>query len=77
MGWGSAGHTIFNPVARALREAGAGDELVTRTLAELIPALQDGDWDTELDSLQVFLDDPAVVAAFAAHGFHWDEEPTR
>lgn len=72
MGWGSAGYKIFDPMARALIEAGATDELKERTLTGLIPALQHEDWDTELDSLQNFLDDPAIVKAFANHGITWD-----
>ena len=72
MGWGSAGHKIFDPVARALVEAGASDELKERTLTGLIPVLQREDWDTELDSLQQFLDDPAIVKAFANNNITWD-----
>lgn len=72
MGWGSAGYKIFDPMARALQEAGASDELKERTLTALIPTLQHEDWDTELDSLQNFLNDPAIVKAFANHGIHWD-----
>lgn len=73
MGWGSAGHKIFDPVARALIEAGAPDELKEKTLTNLIPVLQHEDWDTELDSLQNFLDDPAIVAAFTNNGIHWED----
>ena len=72
MGWGSAGYKIFDPIASALIEAGASDELKERTLANLIPVLQHEDWDTELDSLQRFLDDPAIVRAFANNGITWD-----
>lgn len=72
MGWGSAGYKIFDPMARALQEAGASDELKERTLTALIPTLQHEDWDTELDSLQNFLDDPAIVKAFANNDIHWD-----
>ena len=72
MGWGSAGYKLFDPVARALIEAGASDELRERTLTALIPVLQHEDWDTELDSLQRFLDDPAIVRAFANNGITWD-----
>lgn len=72
MGWGSAGYKIFDPVAKALQEAGASDELKERTLTALIPTLQDEDWDTELDSLQHFLDDPAIVRAFANNDIHWE-----
>lgn len=73
MGWGSAGYKIFDPVARALHEAGASDELKERVLSDLIPVLQHEDWDTELDSLQHFLDDPAIVRAFANHGITWED----
>lgn len=72
MGWGSAGSKFFNPVARALQEAGASDELKERVLTPLIANLQNEDWDTELDSLQDFLDDPAIVKAFTANGITWD-----
>lgn len=72
MGWGSAGYKIFDPMARALQEAGASDEQKERTLTALIPVLQHEDWDTELDSLQNFLDDPAIVNAFANNGIVWE-----
>ena len=72
MGWGPAGYKIFDPIASALIEAGASDELKEKTLTNLIRVLQHEDWDTELDSLQKFLDDPAVVKAFANNGIAWD-----
>lgn len=72
MGWNSAGE-IFDPVAKALIELGASDETKTRVLGDLISALQDGDWDTEDESLELFKDDPAIVAAFADHDVHLDE----
>ncbi|MFD4738697.1 hypothetical protein ACFWNQ_15190 [Streptomyces virginiae] len=68
MGWGSAGRTIFDPVARALIDAGASDEIKYDTLDGLICTLQGEDWDTEEDSLDLFLDDPAIVRAFAHRG---------
>ena len=71
MGFGSAGTTFFNPVARSLIEAGASDELKEKTLTKLIADLQEEDWDTELDSLQLFLDDPAIVRAFANNDIRW------
>ena len=74
MGWGSAGSKFIDPVCRALIEAGASDELKERTLTPMIANLQQEDWDTELDSLQDFLDDPAIVKAFANNGITWDEE---
>lgn len=72
MGWGSAGAKFIDPVARALQQAGASDELKEKTLTKLIADLQAEDWDTELDSLQLFLDDPAIVKAFANNGITWD-----
>ncbi|MGW6912540.1 hypothetical protein ACWGB8_01760 [Kitasatospora sp. NPDC054939] len=69
MGWASA-TGIFNPVAQALIDSGATDELKTRVLGELIGKLLDGDWDTEHESLNEFKGDPAIVAAFRLHGVH-------
>lgn len=71
MGWGSA-YSLFNTVANALIEAGASDEIKERALAKVIVRLQEDDWDTELDSLQSYLHDPAIVRAFAANGITWD-----
>lgn len=73
MGWGSAGLRIFDPVASALIAAGASDEIKERVLGDLIETLQGEDWDTELDSLQSFLDDPAIVRAFANNDIHWED----
>ncbi len=71
MGWGSA-YSLFNTVADALIEAGASAEIKERALGKVIARLQEDDWDTELDSLQSYLDDPAIVAAFANNGITWD-----
>lgn len=71
MGWGSA-YSLFNTIANALIEAGASDEIKERALAKVIVRLQEDDWDTELDSLQSYLHDPAIVRAFAANGITWD-----
>ncbi|MCY0957679.1 hypothetical protein [Streptomyces sp. H27-H5] len=68
MGWGSAGHRIFDPVARALIAAGTPADQREDILADLIATLQEEDWDTELDSLDHFLTDPPTVRAFARHG---------
>lgn len=73
MGFGSAGRTFFDPMAHALIKAHASDEEKERVLGELIAYLQAEDWDTELDSLQLFLDDPAIVRAFAKNGITWDD----
>lgn len=74
MGFGSAGATFFDPTARALIQAGATDELKEQVLGDLIESLQGEDWDTELDSLQDFLDDPAIVRAFAKNGITWPDD---
>ncbi|MEU7381530.1 hypothetical protein AB0A91_16310 [Streptomyces sp. NPDC042207] len=70
MGWGSA-YSLFNTVADALIEAQASDKVKERALTKVIRALQEDDWDTELDSLQSYRDDPAIVRAFAANGIEW------
>ncbi|CAL9369672.1 hypothetical protein [Streptomyces sp. enrichment culture] len=72
MGWGSA-YSLFNTVADALIEANATDEIKEKTLTTVIARLQAEDWDTELDSLQSYLDDPAIVRAFAANDITWPE----
>jgi hypothetical protein len=41
-----------------------------RVLVILIKALQDGDWDTEDESLDEFDGDPVVVAAFRECGIY-------
>lgn len=69
MGWASAGQ-IFDPVAQALIDLGASDEVKQRVLGTLIKGLHEGDWDTEDESLDQFKHDPAIRAAFAANGIH-------
>lgn len=71
MGWGSA-YSLFNTVANALIEAEASDDIKERALTKIIARLQEEDWDTELDSLQSYLDDPAIVRACANNGITWD-----
>lgn len=72
MGWNSAGD-IFDPVAKALVDLNAPDDVKTRVLGDLIGALQDGDWDTEDESLEQFKNDPAIVAAFADHDVYLED----
>lgn len=72
MGWGSA-FEIFNTVADGLIEANASDDVKERVLGGLIGSLRAEDWDTELDSLQDYLDDPAIVRAFASNDVHWPD----
>ncbi|MFE2967546.1 hypothetical protein ACFXKC_28510 [Streptomyces sp. NPDC059340] len=69
MGWSGA-NAVFNPVARSLIEAGVDDTTKRKVLGDLIGGLQEGDWDTEDESLEDFLDDPAIVQAFADHDVH-------
>ena len=71
MGWGSS-YSLFNTVADALIEADASDEIKERALTKIIARLQEDDWDTELDSLQSYLGDPAIVRAFANNDITWD-----
>jgi hypothetical protein len=73
MGWGS-GYLIFNTVADALVAADASDDVKEKALTKVIAGLQQEDWDTELDSLQSYLDDPAIVRAFANNDITWDDE---
>ena len=73
MGWSSA-NSIFDPVAQALIDCGATPEVKRKVLGNLIGGLQDGDWDTEDESLELFADDPAIVQAFADHDVHLDED---
>jgi hypothetical protein len=68
MGWASAG-AIFDPVARALIDLKATDDMKRGVLGPLIDALTDGDWDTCDESADQFADDPVVVALFAARGW--------
>jgi hypothetical protein len=67
MGWASAGD-IFDPVAQALIDLNAPDETKRRVLGTLISKLQDGDWDTEDESLGQFRHDPVIVALFYERG---------
>jgi hypothetical protein len=72
MGWGSA-YSLFNTIADALIEAEASDEVKEKALTKVIRSLQEEDWDTELDSLQSYRHDPAIVRAFAACDIVWPE----
>lgn len=71
MGWSSAGG-IFDPICTAMVEGveskAVTEEWATKTLTALIASLQDGDWDTEDESLTDFAEHPFIVAAFAAQG---------
>ncbi len=73
MGWASAGE-IFDPVAKALVDLNAPEETKRRVLGTLIDKLQDGDWDTEYESLEEFSDDPVIVDLFRERGITRDDE---
>ena len=73
MGWNSA-NRIFDPVAHALIKAGADDDTKRTVLRDLIKELQEGDWDTEDESLEDFLGDPAIVQAFADRNVHLSDK---
>ena len=67
MGWASAGD-IFDPVAEALVRCHIDYDDAVRILSTLIEKLQEGDWDTEHESLGNFRQWPEVVEAFRQNG---------
>lgn len=67
MGWSSAGY-IFENVARSLIATEAPDDIKRHVLGNLCQELQEGDWDTEDESLAEFRGDPVIVQVFADHG---------
>lgn len=73
MGWAS-GYDVFDPVAKALIQSGASDEIKRAALGPLIEALQERGWDTEAESLGQFADDPVIVDLFAGYGITLDED---
>lgn len=76
MGWASAG-SIFDPIAQALIDHGVDDELKLLVCDTLIGVLQEGDWDTEGESLDQFAGDPVIVEAFRRHDIIltcWNED---
>lgn len=66
MGWASAGG-YFDAVADALIEGDASDEVKTKVCSTLIGMFRGENWDTHLDSLDRYADDPAIVQAFREH----------
>jgi hypothetical protein len=68
MGWASAG-TIFDPVAQALIDLDATDDMKRGVLGPLIDQLTGEDWDTCDESANKFRDDPVIVALFAERGW--------
>ena len=51
MGWGS-GATLMSRVIKGLKDEGLKDHERERVYKVLIPAMQDLDWDTEMDCLE-------------------------
>jgi hypothetical protein len=73
MGW-NTGNEIFEPVAWAVASTRMDSEAAIRILEILIGTLQDRDWDTEDESLEVFKDNQVVVEAFERCGITLRDE---
>jgi hypothetical protein len=69
VGWASA-YEIFDPVCQKLQASFLWDSTRKDILITLIKVLQELDWDTEDESLELFSDDPVTIQAFAACGVH-------
>jgi hypothetical protein len=67
MGWNSA-NPIFNAVASRVITAHISEADTTNILEALIWELQDMDWDTEDESVELFMSYPAVLQAFRNRG---------
>lgn len=67
MGWNTA-NEIFDPVCRMLQKSFLVPQTRKAIMVTLIKALQDQDWDTEDESLEIFAGDAVVVAAFKECG---------
>jgi hypothetical protein len=75
MGWASAGD-IFDPVAQALIDLGATEDMKRGVLGPLIEKLQAEDWDTCDESARRFADDEVIADLFAEAGYGPEEETT-
>ena len=78
MGWDS-GNEIFDPVCEeVIRQVEKADGMypddAVSLLTVLIYEMQQGDWDTEDESLARFREHEYVVAAFAANGITLEDE---
>jgi hypothetical protein len=67
MGWSSA-NPIFDRTIRTAINLGIKDSTLTALAQVLIEQLQDGDWDTEDESVELFEDYPEVLEAFRNQG---------
>lgn len=78
MGW-SGGNEIFDSVCEeVIKQVEKADGLypddATKLLTVLIYEMQQGDWDTEYESLDRFREHDFVVKAFEANEIRLDEE---
>lgn len=69
MGWGSAGG-LFNDIVHAMIDGGVHGDNLTDICEKIIRQFQEGDWDTEEESLEAFDRHPDVVEAFRRCGIH-------
>lgn len=73
MGW-SNGDLVFEPVADILTRSAMDPDLKTEICEALIKGAQECGWDCESESLGRYLDDSAIVEAFARCGITREEE---
>lgn len=69
MGWSSA-NSIFDPIAESLIRSYEEDDLKTEILVSLINTLQNNDWDTEDESIELWNDYPFIIEAFRKSGLY-------
>jgi hypothetical protein len=72
MGWGS-GSYLMDAVIRKLKERDVAEETRKIVYEILIPAMQDRDWDTEMDCLTVDNAYDATLRALHPDWFENDE----
>lgn len=70
MGWGS-GSVLMDTVIRKMKERNVTEETRKIVYEILIPAMQDSDWDTEMDCMG---DDSAYDATLRALHPDWFED---
>jgi len=63
MGWNSA-NPIFDETMRVAIHDGVTGPALKRLATVLIRQLQNGDWDTEDESVELFMDYPSILDAF-------------
>jgi hypothetical protein len=67
MGWSSANPIFDETISVAIR-LGVTGNVLTEIAEKLIWELQDGDWDTEDESVELFMDHPEIIQAFRNRG---------